>query len=247
MTDRQRPAFYARTGSAVADWWTLLHPPYTLWHLSYVVLGAALVPSIEWVAFGCSVAAFFFAMGVAAHALDELQGRPLRTAISDRSLRLAATLGLAAAVGLGVFGIWYSQVWALLALIPVGVLLVVAYNLELFGGRLHSDLMFALAWGGFPVLVGFLAQDPPARLFGPAATATAGACALSYGQRMLSTPARRLRRKTARVGGLQVLEDGTRIELSAAVLLGPYESALRALCWAVPLLALAVLGFSLAR
>ena len=35
------PAFYARPSfasrGAIGDWWTLLHPPYTLWHLSYVV------------------------------------------------------------------------------------------------------------------------------------------------------------------------------------------------------------------
>ncbi len=36
-----------------------------------------------------------------------------------------------------------------------GAFLVVAYNLELFGGRFHNDLWFALAWGAFPALTGF--------------------------------------------------------------------------------------------
>ena len=36
-----RPAFYALAPGGWRDWWTLLHPPYTLWHLSYVALGAA--------------------------------------------------------------------------------------------------------------------------------------------------------------------------------------------------------------
>ena len=42
------------------------------------------------------------------------------------------------------------QLW-LLPLIAVGAFLVLAYNLELFGGRFHTDLWFALAWGAFPV------------------------------------------------------------------------------------------------
>jgi len=238
------PAFYARSGGRWADWWTLLHPPYTLWHLSYVVIGAALAPAVEWVAFGCTLAAFLLAMGVAAHALDELQGRPLRTAIDDTTLRVTAVLSLVAAVGFGAFGLWYSGVWALLVLIPVGVFLVVVYNLELFSGRFHNDAVFALAWGGFPTLVGFLAQSPPGdpALAVAAAAAVAAAVALSHAQRMLSTPARRLRRRTEHVEGTQLLRDGTRIRLDSPTLLAPFEAALRALCWAVPLLALALLA-----
>ncbi len=37
-----RPAFYALTPGGWRDYWSLLHPPYTLWHLSYVAIGAAL-------------------------------------------------------------------------------------------------------------------------------------------------------------------------------------------------------------
>ena len=39
----ERPAFYALAPGGWRDWWTLLHPPYTMWHLSYVALGAATV------------------------------------------------------------------------------------------------------------------------------------------------------------------------------------------------------------
>ncbi|TMC02912.1 MAG: methyltransferase domain-containing protein [Chloroflexi bacterium] len=38
-------AFYALRPGGWRDYWTLLHPPYTAWHLSYVVLGAALAPA----------------------------------------------------------------------------------------------------------------------------------------------------------------------------------------------------------
>ena len=94
-----RPAFYARHGGLWADWWTMLHPPYTVWHLSYAVLGAGLAPRLSWAMLGATVLAFFLAVGVAAHALDELQGRPLGTGISARTLRIVAGAALAACFG----------------------------------------------------------------------------------------------------------------------------------------------------
>lgn len=239
------PAFYARTGGSLADWWTLLHPPYTLWHLSYVVLGAALVPSPDWGALGLSVLAFFLAVGLAAHALDELQGRPLRTRIADGTLWAVAAVSLAGAVALGLVGVlwWGPANWALAAAVPVGVLLVVGYNLELFGGRLHRDWSFALGWGGFPVVVGFLAQAPALTWPAVAAAlaATAGGVGTAAAQRSLSTPARRLRRRTVAVTGSVTGVDGTAAPLDRAALLAPLESALRAMSWAVPMVAAAAL------
>ncbi len=76
-----RPAFYALAAGGWRDYVTLLHPPYTAWHLSYVVMGAALAPQFEWDRLLAALAAFFLGMGVGAHALDELNGRPLRTRI----------------------------------------------------------------------------------------------------------------------------------------------------------------------
>ena len=81
-----RPAFYALRRGGWRDYVTLLHPPYTLWHLSYVAVGAALAPRFHLDRMLWAIAAFFLAMGVAAHALDELQGRPLRTQIPGRAL-----------------------------------------------------------------------------------------------------------------------------------------------------------------
>ena len=77
------PAFYASKAGAWGDWWTLLHPPYTAWHLSYVVMGAALAPRFELFRLAATLLAFFFAVGLAAHALDEYHSRPLRTAIPE--------------------------------------------------------------------------------------------------------------------------------------------------------------------
>ncbi len=237
------PAFYARSGGWAAQWWTLLHPPYTLWHLSYVVLGAAVWPDPDLGALAVTVAAFALAMGVGAHALDELNGRPLRTPVGDRTLVAVALVSVVAAVGLGT---WLALrgtplLWPLVALGPV---LVAGYNLELAGGRLHTTGGFAVSWGAFPALVGSVAQDPDWTAGGAVATAAvvASATALSVAQRRLSTPARQLRRRTVEVTGVLRGTDGTRTDLNRAVLLAPLEGALRALCWAVPLTAAAALA-----
>src|SRR5580704_15111424 len=81
-----RPAFYAARPGGWRDWWTLLHPPYTAWHLSYVVIGACLAPHVSLSILFGTLLAFFFAVGLAAHALDELHGRPLGTTISNGGL-----------------------------------------------------------------------------------------------------------------------------------------------------------------
>ncbi|HET7387322.1 MAG TPA: hypothetical protein VFJ19_11740 [Nocardioidaceae bacterium] len=246
MSESPAAAFYARRGGPLADWWTLLHPPYTVWHLSYVVLGAAMAPARDWASLGLGLAAFFLALGVSAHALDELTGRPLGTSISDGALRSVGVLALAGAVVIGIIGVffWPSPVnWPVLVAVPIGVMLVVGYNLELFGGRLHTDAAFALAWGGFPVAVGYLAQSPPfhARDIVAAACAVLTGVGTSAAQRALSTPARRLRRRTFAVEGTVTSDDGSVAPVDRAFLLAPAEGALRALSWAVPLVAVAAL------
>jgi hypothetical protein len=209
--------------------------------VSYAVLGAGLAPHVDWTVLAATALAFFLAVGLAAHALDELNGRPLRTAIADRMLWGVAVGALAGAVTLGALGV-SRRGPALIPFIVAGVGLVLGYNLELFGGRLHTDLGFAAAWGGFPVVVGFVAQAPP--LTGGAVAAVAAAAiaavALSYAQRCLSTPARIIRRRTRELTGVATFSDGTKHTLDRATLLAPLERALRAMSWAVPLLAAAV-------
>src|SRR5581483_1644547 len=107
-TQDVRPAFYALRPGGWRDYVTLLHPPYTLWHLSYVAVGAALAPRFHLDRLVWALASFFLAMGVAAHALDELHGRPLRTAIPKSvlvSLAVAALAG-ATAIGVGAAAAW---------------------------------------------------------------------------------------------------------------------------------------------
>jgi hypothetical protein len=229
-----RPAYYAARQGAWRDWWTLLHPPYTAWHLSYVVIGASLAPRVGLSALCATLIAFFLAVGLAAHALDELRGRPLQTRIPAAALTAIAAAGLAGAVALGVAGISRAG-WALLPYLVIGPVLVIAYNAELFGGLIHTDLGFAIAWGAFPVLTAYTAQT--GRLAVAPVLAAAGALAMSAAQRRLSTPARTIRRRTARVDGSLTLASGETVTIDAAGLLAPLEHALRAMSWAIVLLA----------
>ncbi len=235
------PAFYARPGfatrGAIGDWWTMLHPPYTLWHLSYVVIGACLVGPVDSTRLVFTVIAFFLAVGIGAHALDELHGRPLNTAIPRRSLIAAAVVGIGGATVIGVLGIERVGL-PLVVFIVVGVIIAVGYNLELIGGRLHNDAMFAAGWGVFPVLTGYYAQHE--RLDVAAVTAAVFAFFMSSAQRQLSTPARSLRRKTSDVSGTIVGNDGTSVDIHRGTLLAPLEQALRSLSWAAVTLAAAL-------
>ena len=234
MTDA-RPAFYALESGGWRDYVTLLHLPYTAWHLSYVAIGACLGAVHSWERFGLTLAAFALALGVAAHALDELKGRPLRTSIPDGVLVALAVITLAAACAIGV-AVAASFSWWLLAFVAVGAFLVVAYNLELRG--FHGDLWFGLAWGAFPVLTAAFAQTGTVE---PEAVIAAGAAvALSLAQRRLSTHVRRVRRRVRAVTGEVELTDGTREPVTAADLIAAPEWALRALTVATVLLAAAL-------
>ena len=231
MTEALAPAYYAaRSTGWRRDVWALLHPPYTAWHLSYVLIGASLAPHVSLVRLVATLLAFFLAVGISAHALDELQGRPLQTGLPAGLLWAAASIGLLGAVALGIAGVLVVGPW-LIPFIALGVFFVFAYNLELLRGRVHGDFWFALSWGAFPVLTAYFAQTGRVSV---AALAAAGAgYALSYAQRILSTPARTLRRKSRSVSGEVILSDGSEVPLDRPTLLRPLERALSALSWGV--------------
>ena len=232
--DGERAAFYALAPGGWRDWWTLLHPPYTAWHLSYVAFGAVTATVFSGYRLGLAEAGFFLGVGVAAHALDELRGRPLGTRIGDAVLWTAASAALGGAVALGIYGAWLVS-WWLVAFIAAGLFIVLAYNLELFGGAFHSDVWFALAWGGFPALTGAFAQQGTVRW--PALFVAAACVAASGAQRALSTPVRWLRRSVAGVEGRVLLRGGGETQLDAAALRAAPERALRLLSAGLSLLA----------
>jgi hypothetical protein len=234
VAELRRPAFYALRPGGWRDLVTILHPPYTAWHLSYVAIGSAMAPELHVDRMVAAMAAFFCAVGVSAHALDELHGRPLGTALSDRALIVLAAAGLAAAVGIGIAGLAIVSI-SLAPFVAVGAFAVLAYNLELFGGRFHTDFWFAAAWGAFPAATGYWANALTLEAAG--VLAVIGCFGLSVAQRRLSTPVRKLRRRTISVSGEQRLADGEVVELNVERLAAPLDGALRALSLAVVALA----------
>ena len=239
MTARSRPAFYALERGGWRDYVTLLHLPYTAWHLSYVAIGCALAPVLLVDRLLAALLAFFLALGVAAHALDELRGRPLRTQIPGGALVGLAAVSLAGAVAIGIAAAIAWTPW-LLVCVAVGAFLVPAYNLELFGGTFHSDLWFGIAWGAFPLLTGYLVTAERTSL--AAVLAALWALCLSLAQRHLSTQVRTLRRNVREVSGTIVYVDGDEAPVTEDTLLRTPELALRTLTLATIALAAALLA-----
>jgi hypothetical protein len=204
MSAETRPAFYALAPGGWRDYVTLVHPPYTLWHLSYVAVGAGLAAPFAWTRCAVALAAFALGMGIGAHALDELSGRPLQTRIPQRTLWGLAASSIAAATALGLYAC-IAWTWWLAPFVFFGAFVVAAYNLELFGGAFHSTLWFALAWGALPALSAYVVQAGTIRV--EAVAAALYAALLSYAQRVLSTPVRIARRQ----------EGTVRVELEAAL------------------------------
>jgi hypothetical protein len=228
------PSFYARPGSPARDFLALLHWPYTVLHLSFVVMGAALASDIDWTRLTGTLVAFAAGLGVGSHAFDEVKDRPLRTGLTDRYLWLIGLGGMAVAVAAGVVGAYVISPWVL-AWAAAGVFLATAYPLELIP-LLHTDVGFAIAWGAFPVVVGYWAQ---AQSMSVAAALLAGvATGVSLIQRSLSNPARFVRRRTS----------SARVEFeppgqwSREVLLQTWEGSLKLLVATSVLLAIALLS-----
>src|SRR4051812_37022316 len=167
----ERPAFYALRPGGWRDLVTILHPPYTAWHLSYVALGAAAAPVLHADRLAAALGAFLLGVGICAHALDELHGRPLGTRLSPRALVALAVGGLAGAIAIGVAGVVTVSA-GLAPFVAAGAFIVVAYNLELFGGGFPSAVLFAAPWGAVPAPAGYWGNAPgirPPRLLRAAA------------------------------------------------------------------------------
>ncbi|MGH8889229.1 MAG: hypothetical protein ACRDV3_05630 [Acidothermaceae bacterium] len=231
-----KPAFYAggRGVGGLRDWLSLLHPPYTAWHLSYVAIGASLANPMRLDRLGWALLAFFLGLGVGAHALDELRGHPLRTGISRQALLVVAILTVGAAGAIG----WFVGGLHLLPFIVVGAVLAFGYNLEWFGGVLHNAVGFSLAWGAFPLLTGYFAQHWTISV--GAVIAAAAAIAITLAQRALSTPTRWLRRHVQEAHLAFTMDDGSQGGFSSSDLMKPLENALKAITWGMVALAVAL-------
>ena len=188
MATGKSPAFYALPGTkGWQDYVNLLHMPYTLWHLSYVVLGAAIAPTVHLDRLLGTLLAFFLAVGIASHSLDELNDRPLGTKIPPVVLVSLAVVSLVGAVALGVVAGILETRW-MFAFVAFDGFIVVFYNLGLWHNRFHTDLWFAFSWGAFPVLTSYLVNS--SRLDVAVVLMAVGCFFLTLAQRTLSTPVR---------------------------------------------------------
>jgi hypothetical protein len=257
MAIRKGVAWYDVKGEGPArDIFVLLHPPYTAWHLSYAVVGAALAPVMSWSLLGWTVLAFFLAMGIAGHCLDELNGRPLRTTLPAWLLWFLSGLGLGGAMAIGLIVADQHTLW-LIPCIVFGGFIVFAYNMEWprdwsrFGmfrelglvGFFHRDIWFGIAWGAFPAVTAYLAQT--GTLSWPVALCALYALLTSMAQRVLSLKARFWRRKVSQVEGYYLVPGpppwGQSYNLTKEIITGPYDLALKILNGGVVGLALGLM------
>lgn len=231
------------SGRLLSRWFNILHWPYTLWHLSYPAMGAALAVDMNWGLLGWTVLAFFLGMGIAAHCYDLLKDDPLRLGLSPWALILLAALSIIGAMFIGWSQIAYGPVspWLLIAL-PLGAVFAVGYGLEWRG--LHGDWQFAAWWAVFPLLVGHFAQGidltpalVPLVIF---------AFLTAMGQRVLSKRARWFRRQTeepylAEGYGEPILCDNGDYGGGKEWLLQPFDGALKWMSFAMPVIAIVML------
>jgi hypothetical protein len=234
-----RPAFYARTGTKAGDFISILHVPYTAWHLGHVAIGAALAPDLDWFILAGTLLTFFFGLGIGAHALDELHGRPLRTALGRRLLWGLGIGGMLIALGLSIAGMSVVSPWVL-AWAAAGFALAIGYAFER-PRWLHTPLGFALAWGAFPTLVGYWAQTQTIEV--PVIIVSGAMTFLSLAQRALSTPARQIRRSVERAELVMHRTSSTET-WSESQILASWERPLKLLVAAVLVL---TIGLLLAR
>jgi hypothetical protein len=138
----------------------LLFLPYTGMVLAYTVMGAMLAPEIHWDRVGAMLIIYFLALGIGAHAFDAIGSRSAKPWGNFFSLRQLWMLGGASLIAAYVIGAYYMINYVPL-LWPIAIaegFFLLAYNLEWFEGRFHTDRWFAFSWGALPVLAGYVMQ-----------------------------------------------------------------------------------------
>jgi hypothetical protein len=175
----------------------LLFLPYTGMVLAFTLFGAMLAEIVYWDRVAAILAIYFLALGIGAHALDALgsrESKPWGEMFSKRQLSLLAFLSVAAAYAIGIpYMLGPAPLLWWIAILEGFFLL--AYNLEWFRGRFHTDGWFALSWGALPVLAGYVLQTNSVSLAALLVAAAAGA--LSLVEIKASRPYKRLKGLTA--------------------------------------------------
>lgn len=138
----------------------LLFLPYTGMVLAFTLIGSMLAETVHWDRVMAILAIYFLALGIGAHALDALGSRGLKpwgAVFSTRQLWLLAAGSVVLAYVIGIYYVLRRAPMLGWIALAEGFFLL-AYNLEWFRGRFHTDGWFAVSWGGLPVLAGYVLQ-----------------------------------------------------------------------------------------
>jgi hypothetical protein len=138
----------------------MLFLPYTGMCISFTIIGSMLSESIAWDRVLSIFIIYFLALGVSAHAADNLGSKKIKpwgNFFSIFELRLMVIGGLSVSYILGIYYI-ITFVPLLLIIAIIEGFFLFAYNFELFNGLFHNNFWFAVSWGGLPLLAGFVIQ-----------------------------------------------------------------------------------------
>jgi hypothetical protein len=169
--------------------------PYTGMCLSFAILGSMSAPEVHWDRVGAIALIYALALGIGAHAADAIGSKNSKPWAGYFTKRQMAVLMLASVAAAYTIGMYYIVMHVPLLGVVAALegFFLFAYNFELFGGRFHNDLWFALSWGALPAMAGYLIQTGEFSLL-PFAVA-AGAAVASYIEIKMSRPYKQAKRE----------------------------------------------------
>lgn len=126
--------------------------------LSFGAIGFMIAPIQNWQLLPLGVLVFFLGVGVLAHCLDELKGRPLGTNIPDHHLILVIMISMMI-LSLITVDLTLNYSYYILPLFIISGLIVFVYNFELFSGRFHSDMIFIIGFGIMPQFLAYFVSS----------------------------------------------------------------------------------------
>jgi hypothetical protein len=196
VTDRTSEWFVPAFGSPKFRFFVgMLFLPYTGMVIAFTVVGAMLAETIYWDRVLATAVVYFLGLGIAAHALDAAgskEAKPWGTLFTKAQLWLMAVISLIIAYLIAIYYMVLHVPFLWIVAVLEGFF-VFAYNLEWFGGKLHTDAWFAFSWGFLPVCAGYIMQTNRISL---EALALAGSMALfSRVEIKASRPYKSLKRK----------------------------------------------------
>lgn len=138
----------------------MLFLPYTGMCISFSIVGSLLSPTtIMWDRIVAIVIIYFAALGISAHAADNMgsKKKPWGDLFSNLELLIMLVCGLVVAYAIGA----YYIIFYVPLLLPIAILegfFLFAYNYEIWNGSFHNNIWFAISWGSLPLLAGYVMQ-----------------------------------------------------------------------------------------